>query len=86
MLHLLIRLRVEGSDEVEASTQRFLKVPPTTDVKCGSRTDTIDTGTPCNLIISFTYNWTQVSIVYVVYPNRKCADFVNLLVITQITM
>ena len=26
-------------------------------VKCGSWSDTIDIGTPCNLTISFTYSW-----------------------------
>ena len=37
------------------------KLDQNLDVNLGSRSETIDIGTPCNLTISSTYNWANLS-------------------------
>ena len=54
------------------------------EVKRGSLSDTMDTGAPCSLTISSTYNCAYLSREWVLLVAMKWADFVNLSTITQI--
>ena len=52
------------------------KLDQNLDVNLGSRFEIIDIGTPCNLTISSTYNWANLSNESSLLTGRKCADFV----------
>jgi hypothetical protein len=54
------------------------------EVNQGSQSETIDTGTPCNLTTSFIYNRANLSIESVIFIGKKRADLVNLSIITHI--
>jgi hypothetical protein len=55
------------------------------EVNRGSRSDTMEIGTPCNLTISRTYNSASLSIESVTLIGRKWAHFINLSIMTHIT-
>ena len=59
------------------------KLDKNLDVNLGSRSETIDIGTPCNLTISSTYNWANLSNGSSFLNGRKCADFISLSTITH---
>ena len=47
------------------------------EVNLGSQSDTIDKGTPCNLIPSFTYNMANLSTRFVILVGKNIFDFVS---------
>jgi hypothetical protein len=47
------------------------------EVNLGSRSDTIDKGTPCSLTTSFTYNLANLSTGSVIFMGKNRADFVS---------
>ena len=59
------------------------KLDQNLDVNLGSQSETIDIGKPCNLTISSTYNWANLSNGSSLLTRRKCADFVSLSTITH---
>jgi len=56
------------------------------DVNLGSRSDTIDTGTPWSLITSFTYNLANLSMKYVIYMGKNKVKFVTRSTITLLPL
>ena len=59
------------------------KLDQNLDVNLGSLSETNDIGTLCNLTISSTYNWANLSNESSLLTGRKCADFVSLSTITH---
>ena len=59
------------------------KLDQNLDVNLGSRSETIDIGTQCNLTISSTYNQASLSNGSSLLTGRKCEDFISLSTITH---
>ena len=59
------------------------KLDQNLDVNLGSRSEPIDIGRPCNLTISSTYNWANLSNGSSLLTGRKCANFFSLSTITH---
>jgi len=55
------------------------------EVNLGSQSDTIDMGTPCSLITSFTYNFANLSTGSVILMGKNRADLVSQSTTTHIT-
>ena len=62
----------------------FCKLGQNHEVNLGSLSETMETGVPCSLIISLTYNWANLSNESLFLIGRKWADFVSLSTITHI--
>lgn len=55
------------------------------EVNLGSWSDTIDIGTPCNVITSLTFNFTNLFTRFVIFIGKNKVTFVKWYIITHIT-
>ena len=62
----------------------FCKPPQKLEVNRGSLSETMDIGTPCNIIISFIKSCPSFQNLLVLFIGKKCTDLVNWSIITHI--
>ena len=83
LLDCPLSLRVVCGAEFNLVPKAFWKAIQNLEMNLGYQSNTMLTGTPCNLTILSMYRWANLSKDEVALIVRKCVDFVNRLTITQ---